>query len=255
MTRHASLFTILATLALGCGDVVSIAASDRETTASTHDAIVGGTTDGNDRGVVALYAETHDGGALCTATVIAPTVLLTAAHCVCPDELGQDARFHMYAGSDATAAAAVEWTSIAEVHWDQAFDAKHPQHGHDIGVAILSAPTRVKPVPVNVDAIPGSAKGTSIRVVGFGESQAKSHDGAGIRRQTKLRLVDFDDTILELDSNSGDTCEGDSGGPAIMRIGGVEKVVGITSFGRDGCDGPAFETRLDAYAEFLSDYL
>src|SRR5258706_6896497 len=43
--------------------------------------ILGGTADSGDPSVVALRFSTWQGSSLCTATVIAPKLLLTAAHC------------------------------------------------------------------------------------------------------------------------------------------------------------------------------
>src|SRR6202011_5804497 len=57
--------------------------------------IISGETDTGDPSVVAVYAQQLGApfGFLCTGSVIAPTVVLTAAHCVSPAETGTDTRF------------------------------------------------------------------------------------------------------------------------------------------------------------------
>src|SRR5215470_4678966 len=86
-----ALLMISSAYVAGCGDPRS--ASEAQTEA----AIIGGTTDTGDPSVVALFAHQPgaQNGALCTASVIAPTVLLTAAHCVDPAEVGQGAVFEV----------------------------------------------------------------------------------------------------------------------------------------------------------------
>jgi hypothetical protein len=57
---------------------------------------------------------------------------------------------------------------------------------------------------------------------------------------------------------SGGTCFGDSGGPLFYKTGGVEYVVGITSFGlNNNCKGAdfAFRTDTDSARDFLGDYI
>jgi hypothetical protein len=47
------------------------------------------------------------------------------------------------------------------------------------------------------------------------------------------------------------TCQGDSGGPSFAMIGGVNTIVGVTSFGDQTCEMFGAETRVDAEQAFL----
>jgi MYXO-CTERM domain-containing protein len=47
------------------------------------------------------------------------------------------------------------------------------------------------------------------------------------------------------------TCSGDSGGPALAMIGGVQKIVGVTSFGDVGCTQMGAHMRTDAGKAWL----
>src|ERR1700733_10408468 len=79
--------SVTAPLALAVALGACSSGSPAETTAQVATAIVGGQDDTGDSGVVALLR----GGALvCTGVLIAPHVVLTAAHCVAfgaPDEV------------------------------------------------------------------------------------------------------------------------------------------------------------------------
>ena len=67
---------VLVVLLVGCSGSI-----DGSPSGETDAPIIGGVTDTADPAVVLLYANS---GSICTATVISPTVLLTAAHCVSP---------------------------------------------------------------------------------------------------------------------------------------------------------------------------
>ena len=51
------------------------------------------------------------------------------------------------------------------------------------------------------------------------------------------------------------TCNGDSGGPALMKIDGVETIVGVTSYGNADCSDGGFDARVDSDLAFIDTYL
>src|SRR5438874_9576218 len=119
--------------------------------ASSSASIIGGTVDNADPSVVLLFAQVPgaQGGSLCTAEVISPHVVVTAAHCVSPAEVGAGAQFTVYVGTDFNNATTADLLAVSETHFDAAFDTNNLEGGHDIGVAILAKPAPVTPLPIN----------------------------------------------------------------------------------------------------------
>ncbi len=218
--------------------------------------IIGGTTDTGDPGVVALYAAVPgaSSGSLCTAEVIAPTVLLTAAHCVLPSEVGEGAVFQAYLGTDVGSSSG-SWVAVKETHYDPAFDINQLESGHDVGIAILKDPVTIKPLPYNTGALTSAQVGSAIRLVGYGIDNGSAQTGAGVRREVTTTLNSVSSLLLEIGDTSKETCNGDSGGPAFMNIDGQETIVGTTSYGQIGCTGGGYDTRVDHYADFINGYV
>jgi secreted trypsin-like serine protease len=217
--------------------------------------IIGGTSDNGDPSVVALFASQPGAqdGSLCTATVISPTVLVTAAHCVSPDEVGPGAQFVVLLGNNLDSSS-VQALAVADTTYDTAFDPNSLDGGHDIGLVRLAKPTTLTPIPFNRDDPSGLAGGT-VRLVGYGVNSGKAQTGAGQKRTVKATLDSVDSLLLHIGDSRHETCQGDSGGPALATIGGVETIVGVTSWGLVGCTGGGYDTRVDLYTDLIDQYL
>lgn len=242
----------------GCGGAVTDQAPVE--TAQDRSEIIGGVNDTGDPAIVAVYG-IKDGatsGVLCTGTVISPTVVLTAAHCVHPDPAGEGNTYYVLTANDLTDKAHPSpKLAVKETHYDPAFDPKAVWNGHDIAVVILDAPTTITPIPWNNAALADSLKGQPTRLVGYGLNDSFGQKGAGIKRQTTVKLNNFDPLFVKtggLIPWKG-ICSGDSGGPILMKIGGVEKVVGVNSFGIIFCLSESSSTRVDIYKDFVQKYL
>jgi hypothetical protein len=97
--------------------------------------------------------------------------------------------------------------------------------------------------------------GQPVRLVGFGNNNGSTGSGSGIKRQVTTVLNRVTSNLLHIGNSQAETCNGDSGGPAFMKMNGVETLVGVTSFGQVGCTGGGWDTRLDIYGSFLDQYL
>jgi secreted trypsin-like serine protease len=218
----------------------------------TRSAIVGGTTDTGDPGVVLVFAQRPGSASasLCTGEVISPHVVLTAAHCVDPATVGTGNQFSIFLGNNLTTQqnSASLWVDAASTDYDSAFDPNQLQGGHDIGVVITKTALPVTPLPVNQTALTTADQNAMLRVVGFGiTSTSAQQDTSGIKRQMSTPLSQVGTTQIEFGNATTNTCEGDSGGPAFMTRGGQEVIVGITSYGDQFCQQGGVDTRVDAY--------
>lgn len=245
-------------IAPGCGAPVSPAAPRP---AAESAAIIGGVNDPQDPGVVLLVGRSAQSLSLCTAEVLSPHVVLTAAHCVNPAVIGKGVTFQIFLGSDfnnkAQAANAANFVKVASTHFDARFNINDLQGGHDVAVVITAAPLAIPPLPLNRAGLDANDQGAAVRLVGFGTSRGNDQNGvtAGTRRQTTTQLNSFDNLLLEFVDPQHLTCEGDSGGPAFLTKNGVEVIAGITSFGDQGCQHYGYDTRVDAYLSFIDPYI
>jgi MYXO-CTERM domain-containing protein len=220
--------------------------------------IIGGTVDNGDPGVVLVIADDGKGGeSLCTGEVVSPHVVFTAAHCVDPASVGNGNSFYVFTGSDYNTG---QGTTLAakETHYDNQFDLNQLQNGHDVAVVVTTTKIAAAPLPLNTDPLPNNAKGATVRLIGYGVNSGNDQQGtsAGVKRVTSTVITDFDSMFLLFTDPNHMTCEGDSGGPAMMTLGGVEKIVGITSFGDQGCMQSGYDTRVDTYANaFVVPYI
>jgi secreted trypsin-like serine protease len=252
---------ILSTTMLAAFAMVSVAGcgSAEEATGEDDSAIIGGKTDTGDPAVLALFAHQPgaQSGSLCTASLISPTVLLHAAHCVDPREVGDGNVFVAIEGTSLNKATGVH--DVTSTSFDPQFDPANLQNGHDIGVSILAQPiTTITPLPFNRAPLSRNLIGQSVRLIGYGVNvQGPVQTGAGTKRTVTTKLDDVSDQLLRIGNLNKQTCNGDSGGPALMNINGVVTIVGVTSFGRQFCVGRegGFDTRVDAQLGFLQKFV
>jgi V8-like Glu-specific endopeptidase len=247
----------IAALALtGCSD--SDVALDDD--ASSEDAIIGGVSDATDRAVVELIETVGRDDYTCTASFISRTVLITAAHCVVderhPKRLPPAATYRvMTAASNAHASASTTFPiPQANVHPHPGYDGKA---AHDVAIVVLDRPFDVRPLPVRMRPLPTSAVGSSVRIVGYGQRTRQGLAGTRRMATTVLRKIEGD--LLLVGRTGQQACEGDSGGPALLRIDGVETIVGLDdlspSSSAPDCTGGDLYQRVDRHADFIAPYL
>ena len=234
-------------------------------TASSSQAIINGTLDDGDPAVVLLFAQVpgQSGGSLCTAEIISPHVVMTAAHCVAPQTVGAGAVFTVFTGTALPAMGAPPADTllkVSETHFNPAFmlDAMG-NDSNDIAVVILEQPTAIPPLTFNHFDLPAKLAGSAVRLVGYGLTDGSDTAGttAGTRHTAPTTLNFIRPQIVELWDNMHSNCEGDSGGPALMMLNGKERIAGITQVGYVGCPVKlaASDTRVDAYASFVDGYV
>jgi hypothetical protein len=205
--------------------------------------------------VVAVYAQQpgQPGGFLCTGSVISPTVVLTAAHCVSESETGPGATFTVLTGPSITRDRP-HALAVREVHANPLWSARRLEGGHDQGVVILAEPSTLAPLPVNRQPLTAALRGAPVRIVGYGLSDGVAQTGAGVKRQAVTALGAVGTKLVAVGDSRHGTCNGDSGGPAFMSLNGEETIVGTTSYGNVDCSDGGYDARIDTDLAFLDTY-
>jgi MYXO-CTERM domain-containing protein len=202
--------------------------------------IVNGTvvTEG-DGAVVAL---TTSGLQFCSGTLVRPRVVVTAAHCLPPNvEIPVDA-IEIFFGNDVSQAGTFIPAVDAVAHPAWNID----DLPNDVGVLAISEDAPVAPIQMRTLAMGGGDIGAPMRIVGYGLTFDGGDDN-GVKRTGDAVLEELDDFNLLLTAQPGDTCSGDSGGPTLMELGGVELLAGIHS--RSDCIEFSLEERVDVHVD------
>ncbi|HEX8952642.1 MAG TPA: trypsin-like serine protease [Polyangia bacterium] len=222
--------------------------------------IIGGTSDTSDPAVVLLYMTVpgQSGGSLCTGEIVSPHVVLTAAHCTGGENPAvTNAVWRVYLGADFSKATAADLLAVKEAHYNSKFDINNLPAGNDVGVAIMQSalPSTIAPLPYNRASMDSGFDGNLVRFVGYGLDNAAAQTGAGVKRTTTTTLTDHTALVLHFADATHETCNGDSGGPALMTLGGKDTIVGLTSYGDVNCSSGGWDTRVDAMAAWIDGYV
>ncbi len=251
MSRRIIAAAAAASFCVGCTEVVS-----SERTGAVSMPIF----DGQPAMAEQIYS-TVSVGTHCTGTLIAPRVVLTAAHCFFNDAGMRVPVETVYAGElDFNDGAPF---AVAE---EAPHDGYNPYMSgelgafHDIGLLILQAPIEQLPVaPVlpsdQLDA--HIQPGTMLTVSGYGMTGDSPDNSALYIAETPFQ--EHNGTELYAGgSGHPDTCSGDSGGPIYIVVDGTRYVTGVTSraYGMPASmceDAGGIYTLAGAYDSFLRD--
>ena len=243
----ASLVRSLRLLVVAAGVACSAACAaptegDTEPLGSARQAITNGDDDDGDSAVVALLL---DGKVFCTGVLLTPTVVATAAHCVTPSPPTQ-----IYFGSDpSTKKGSFIAVASSRVHPD--FDEDSLEN--DIGVVGLATAAPVPPLNVITKEFDESFVGRDIRLVGFGGTSPTPTTDMHKRSGT-TSILSYTNDDFRFTPGPSQTCLGDSGGPALVKVGDHEAVIGLTSSGDNACKTYGRDMRIDRYVPFIKGY-
>jgi hypothetical protein len=164
-----------------------------------------------------------DGRVACSAVLVAPRVVATAAHC---------AAGGMRVGVTFDADLGDGWSLL-----EGSFTA-HPRK-LDLAVVVLDHDAPVAPAALPAAGAAEALRGGAVTSVGYGYSSPGVYDG--LRRRADSPVLKVGKTALTLSTAVAGPCQGDSGGPQLVG----DTAVSITSSGSKDCSGKAYATRLD----------
>ena len=195
---------------------------------------------------------------LCSAVAIAPSLLLTAAHCIMPGDI--------YKRVELDAEGRPIFKPSAAVMRHPQFDIKsYLAHRvtADVGLVKLKEPMAALPIPL---AGPRQriAPGESFLVHGYGRSVRDDRNSAATLRAARLTATGQPGALqLRLvDPATGNNkpgvgaCDGDSGAPVYQQNAGRMEVIGVVSWStaannEAGCGGLTGVTPLELYRGWI----
>lgn len=188
----------------------------------------------------------------CTATVISPTRILTAAHCLNGVVQASELTFSL-----GPSASRPQQSFAVKAFWI------HPHYERLLYLNDIALAETQDPIPSSFGAIPIVAEASQgwenrqVFVVGYGYSDGVGKKGSGTKRAVWLPVSKIHrDKFVSLPGDGRSTCGGDSGGPALIKGKRGEpewSLVGVTVFGQDtSCRQDSIFTRVEAYKNFIA---
>ncbi|MEW2401382.1 trypsin-like serine protease [Streptomyces sp. NPDC046862] len=197
------------------------------------------------------YDDSQDLGFFCGGAVIAPTKILTAAHCV--DGYDWKQYGAVITGTSQLPDDAGETNGTVSGVWRQ-WD--HPSYNADTidnDIAVLTLPNPIKATPIRMTTSGDTAsyaEGTSAKVYGWGRTSSTSSDISQTLKTATLPIQtdatcasEYPDWFIKghmvcagepasgSDEGTTSACNGDSGGPLVVN----NRIVGVVSWGVEDC--------------------
>jgi len=226
---------------------------------------------------VGIMGQYGIGSMLCTGTLIAPDVVLTAGHCTENPFVGYTDEYEFYFSFTTDVAYFGQDTldlppqtravraAIPHTDWDM--DVLSSFTGglanfKDIALMVLDGEfSGVTPAMLLEDDDGASlAPGTSVEIAGYGQRDADDPNSFGIKYHATTHINEVGSSEMQIgDSPPADPqkCHGDSGGPTFLNIDDGKdpsfRLIGVTSHAYDetDCHRGGVDTRVDTYLDWI----
>jgi secreted trypsin-like serine protease len=257
---HAGVAVLVLTTCLSISSNVAFAET-RSNFDTVRDYIIGGQTVSAGDIIAATTVMVTDGNFICTGSIIAQDIVVTAAHCTAAQAENLRIVFSRQMPSDLTTVTDTVhdiYGFVANPGW-QGEQSTGPDQ-HDIAVIRFKGnlPSGYS-VATLLSKSTALTKGETVTLAGYGITDAASQAGAGLLRKVDVQVLKkLGETEEVLDQSEGaGACHGDSGGPAFVTVNGKLLLWGVTNRGYpdnapDDCVHESVYTRITAYTEFVN---
>jgi len=236
---------------LTLGATIVVAAGALATSAF---ALVGGQLDnGSHPYVGAMVQQTDQGTELCSGVLVAPTVFVTAAHCIVGPGPILVSMADQFAGPQAIG------FGTPDPAWTPRPGGLSHSDLNDVAVVTLTSPLPGPYAQLPAVGYDDSlANNQRIENVGYGVQNATTQEGAGVRQVVTEKIIPGGGATGAnfLKVSGGNTCFGDSGGPNLQA--GTNIVLAVNSYGPSAsCNAVSYSQRLDTpqVHDFIAGFL
>lgn len=226
--------------------------------------------------VALLISDGTSARQFCSGILLSGKVVLSASHCMSPARYWQQNGWQILVSNDPTLQidssgrlpvdTLVAKSIVSQIVLNPAYDPKLlGGYANDVSAAVLASSMVVDPAalpalpPVGVlDQLrkDKSLSKASFTVLGYGREQKTLPANTGptnaITAERRVGVLGFDaldkrfiHQSQRIAQGQNGACFGDSGGPSLLRLGGTDYVVGVTSSGDMACFATNTATRTD----------